>query len=246
LPSFTISGYPPLDTPALGTSPQALAWWAQVNSSGITIPDLSLTNPGGCPNNTNLNATERCWWTCGGCTRSTDITTCPNKYTWGLTYDDGPGFYTPNLLQYLKQVNLTATLFVIGSRVAGNPNTLRAAYMDGHQIGVHTWSHFPLTTLSTPVIVAELGWTKQIIYNLLGVTPNIMRPPYGDIECVDTFSSTTSHFFFDIPLFSDRVRAISVAMGLTPVIWTRLSPLATFDTGGLSFFSSASLPPSHM
>jgi hypothetical protein len=38
-----------------------------------------------------------------------------------------------------------------------------------------------------------------------------MRPPFGDID--------------------DRVRAISLAMGLTPVIWTRISPLATFDTG---------------
>ena len=31
---------------------------------------------------------------------------------------------------------------------------------------------------------------------------------------------------------SDRVRAISMAMGLTPVMWTRISPLATFDTDG--------------
>jgi len=52
---------------------------------------------------------------------------------------------------------------------------------------------------------------KKIIKDVLGVTPNMMRPPYGDID--------------------DRVRAISLAMGLTPVMWTRLSPLATFDTG---------------
>jgi hypothetical protein len=38
----------------------------------------------------------------------------------------------------------------------------------------------------------------------------MMRPPFGDID--------------------DRVRAISIAMGLQPVIWTRISPLATFDT----------------
>jgi len=42
------------------------------------------------------------------------------------------------------------------------------------------------------------------------VTPNTMRPPFGDID--------------------DRVRAISVAMGLTPVIWTRVGQTA-FDTG---------------
>lgn len=33
-------------------------------------------------------------------------------------------------------------------------------------------------------------------------------------------------------ILSDRVRAISLAMGLTPVIWSRISPLATFDTDG--------------
>jgi len=65
--------------------------------------------------------------------------------------------------------------------------------------------------LSNEEIIAELGWTKKVIKDVLGVTPNMMRPPYGDID--------------------DRVRAISLAMGLTPVMWTRISPLATFDTG---------------
>lgn len=68
-----------------------------------------------------------------------------------------------------------------------------------------------MTTLSNEQIIAELGWTKKIIKDVLGVTPNIMRPPYGDID--------------------DRVRAISVAMGLTPSMWTRVSPTVTFDTG---------------
>lgn len=92
--------------------------------------------------------------------------------------------------------------------------------MAGHQIGVHTWSHTALTTLSNEGIIAELGWTRKAIKDVLGVTPNTMRPPYGDID--------------------DRVRAISVAMGMTPIMWTRISPTATFDTddfginGGLS------------
>jgi hypothetical protein len=131
--------------------------------------------------------------------------------TWGLTYDDGPAFYTPNLLQYLNSQNLRATFFTIGSRVISNPYTLQEEYMGGNQIGVHTWSHPSLTTLTTDQIIAELGWARKAIKDVIGVTPNTMRPPYGDID--------------------DRVRAISVAMGLTPVMWTRISPLATFDTG---------------
>ena len=138
---------------------------------------------GGWPNNTAaVNDASRCWWTCGGCTRDTDITECPTAMDWGLTYDDGPAFYTPNLLAYLDQQKLRSTFFVVGSRVISFPNTLQEEYMSGHQIAVHTWSHPSLTQLSNEEIIAELGWSKKVIKDVLGVTPNMMRPPFGDIE----------------------------------------------------------------
>ena len=52
--------------------------------------------------------------------RSTDITVCPDKLDWGLSYDDGPSPYTPLLLDYreshaqldtVKEPRLTA-LFI--------------------------------------------------------------------------------------------------------------------------------------
>lgn len=69
--------------------------------------------------------------------------------------------------------------------------------------------------LTTEQVVAELGWTRKAIKAVLGVTPTLMRPPYGDID--------------------DRVRAISLAMGMVPVIWTRTPSGATFDTNGEDF-----------
>jgi len=137
--------------------------------------------------------------------------------TWGLTYDDGPSFYTSDLLNYLDQENLKSTFFVVGSRVISFPNILQTQYMGQHQIAVHTWSHPSLTTLTNDEIIAELGWSKKVIKDVLGVTPNMMRPPFGDID--------------------DRVRAISAAMGLTPVMWTRISPMATFDTDDFNIHS---------
>ena len=190
-------------------------WIAEVQSTGVQIPNIDPTQPGGCPNNTQAASdTSRCWWTCGGCTRTTDISDCPTKNTWGLTYDDGPAFYTPNLLNYLDQNSLKSTFFVIGSRAVSLPAVLQYEYMSQHQISVHTWSHAaPLTTLTNEQIIAELGWCKKIIKAVTGVTPNTMRPPFGDID--------------------DRVRAISLAMGLTPIMWTRISVAATFDTAGM-------------
>lgn len=129
--------------------------------------------------------------------------------TWGVSFDDGPSPYTPALLRYLDEQRLKATFFVVGSRVISRPEILRTAYLSGNQLSVHTWSHTALTTLSTEQIIAELGWTMKAIKDVVGVTPNTMRPPYGDLD--------------------DRVRAICRAMGLTPIIWTTTDGVS-FDT----------------
>ena len=169
-------------------SPEVQQWIQEVMNSGVNIPSFDPTVAGGCPANPAAAANStRCWWTCGGCTRSTDITTCPQKYNWGLTYDDGPSHYTPDLLNYLTQVNLSTTFFVVGSRVIQFPQLLQEEYMLGHQIAVHTWSHPPLTTLTNEQIIAELGWSKKVIQDTIGVVPLMMRPPYGDIEFVFSF-----------------------------------------------------------
>jgi peptidoglycan/xylan/chitin deacetylase (PgdA/CDA1 family) len=70
----------------------------------------------------------------------------------------------------------------------------------------------PLTSLTNEQVVAELGWTREIIKIITGVTPTTMRAPFGDID--------------------DRVRAISLAMGMIPIQWTRTAAAGPFDTNG--------------
>lgn len=67
-----------------------------------------------------------------------------------------------------------------------------------------------MTNLTNEQIVAELGWTRKAINTFLGVTPTTMRPPYGDID--------------------DRVRAIALAMGMVPIMWTSSPTGVKFDT----------------
>jgi len=123
-------------------------------------------------------------------------------------------------LNFLDQNSLKSTFFVIGSRAVSFPAILQTEYIGQHHISVHTWSHSaPLTTLTNEQVIAELGWCKKIIKDVLGVTPNTMRPPFGDID--------------------DRVRAISLAMGLVPIMWTRISATSTFDTGDYYIHSGA-------
>jgi len=85
------------------------------------------------------------------------------------------------LLTYLDEKDIKATFFVVGSRVIERPAVLVEEYMTGHEISVHTWSHRLLTTLTNEQIVAELGFTREAIRQVLGVTPTTMRPPQGDI-----------------------------------------------------------------
>ncbi|GAA6064364.1 hypothetical protein JCM10212_005878 [Sporobolomyces blumeae] len=205
------ANYPALDKTPPTDSAEVQQWIAEVDLS--QAPDIPITGLGGCTNSTNSqsvsDAAANGWWTCGGHTRATDITYCPNKGDWGASFDDGPSPYTPRLLNLLQQQNLQSTFFIVGSRAISRPEMLQTEYMLGHQLSVHTWAHPALTTLTNEQIVAELGWSKKVIQDITGVTPNTMRPPYGDID--------------------DRVRYIALRMGLRPIIWTSYNG-QTFDT----------------
>ncbi|KAG1881205.1 carbohydrate esterase family 4 protein [Suillus subluteus] len=207
---FQAASWPVQDQIAPTNSSEVSEWMEEL--ANFTIPDITPTVDGTCANDPSAaaQAASRGWWTCGGYTRVTDITACPDKLTWGVSFDDGPGFYSMELLDYLASKNLTSTFFVIGSRIVERPQVLVEEYMAGHEIAVHTWSHRPLTMLTTEQVVAELGWARKAVKDVIGVTPTLMRPPYGDID--------------------DRVRAISLAMGMVPVIWTSTGTGATFDT----------------
>lgn len=81
------------------------------------IPNDPVTKDGSCASDPelvpNAGPNGTCWWTCGGCTRPTDISTCPTKNTWGVSYDDGPSDYTPELLDELNNRKLHATFYVV-------------------------------------------------------------------------------------------------------------------------------------
>eukprot|EP00842_Homolaphlyctis_polyrhiza_P005652 jgi/Hompol1/6088/HPOL_004842-RA len=170
-----------------------------------------------CPTDRNLDVTGICDWECTGCTRPADIINCPASTQWGLTYDDGPSFGTPIILDYLRQRNLKATFCIVGSRVMRFHDLLIRVFNEGHQLCVHSWSHYAMTTEPTDVLIAEFEYTAQIIEQVVGQRPVYWRPPYGDVD--------------------DRVRAIAEALGMRPIIWSHDS-----TDYPLNFNSSAVAP----
>jgi polysaccharide deacetylase family sporulation protein PdaB len=100
-----------------------------------------------------------------------------------LTFDDGPdNKYTLEIMDVLKEYEVHATFFVVGLQVEKYPETAKRIIDDGHTIGNHSWSHKDLTKLNHNDREKEIQRTQQAILEATGVTPDLMRAPYGAIS----------------------------------------------------------------
>ena len=72
-----------------------------------------------------------------------------------LTFDDGPSSVTPRILDILKQENIKATFFVLGSNVKKNPELVKRMYDEGHFIANHGYSHVYSSIYSSPQAVLD-------------------------------------------------------------------------------------------
>ncbi|MDP2685306.1 MAG: polysaccharide deacetylase family protein [bacterium] len=63
------------------------------------------------------------------------------KNAMALTFDDGPNEQTEELLNILKEKNVKATFFVVGSLIEGREHILKRIADEGHNIGMHEWDH---------------------------------------------------------------------------------------------------------
>ena len=97
-----------------------------------------------------------------------------------LTFDDGPhATLTPRLLDILKARGIKATFFVLGQCVVANPDVLRRAVAEGHEIGNHSWDHRALTKVGAAGVALEVNQTNAAIEQAGGKKPTLLRPPYG-------------------------------------------------------------------
>ncbi len=96
-----------------------------------------------------------------------------------LTFDDGPGEYTAQLINELNKRNAKATFFMLGSCVEKYPEVLPKMVEGGHELGNHTYNHTDITTLSAKEINNQIQKTDDAIYNACGQYSTAFRPPYG-------------------------------------------------------------------
>lgn len=174
---------------------EAMEQMKTINASGLIPASIGVrgTQPAslsgsGLDGNYNIAQDPDCWWTDKQCTTPKhagllpDIVTCPEPYTWGYTFDDGPNCTHNALYDMWKQNNQKTSLMYIGSNVLDWPLEAQRGIVDGHHICVHTWSHKYMTALTTDQAFAELWYTIKVMKYVMGITPTCWRPPYGDVD----------------------------------------------------------------
>jgi hypothetical protein len=95
-----------------------------------------------------------------------------------LTFDDGPGPYTPQILSVLQRYGVPATFFEIGTNVVQYPQYTRMLAAAGYPVEDHTWTHPDLTTIPVSQFGYQIDQTQSEIRSLTGQTPTCVRPPY--------------------------------------------------------------------
>ena len=130
-----------------------------------------------------------------------------------LTFDDGPsGRFTRRLLDGLEERDAKATFLLCGYRMEQYPELTQRIVSDGHEIGLHGYSHNSMQNMSRRDITQELERSLALL------------PP----ECSVSFLRAPGG------LSGPRVQAAAADLGLAVLLWS-VDPRdwATRDTAAI-------------
>ena len=96
-----------------------------------------------------------------------------------LTFDDGPGRYTPQLLNQLERLHAPATFFAIGFMFKWFHASASRELQIGDVIGDHTETHPMMAQLSPQAQQSQILNQTQWVHKYGGPFPRLWRPPYG-------------------------------------------------------------------
>lgn len=107
-----------------------------------------------------------------------------------LTFDDGYRDFYDEALPILKQHGFTATLFLVSDRIGNSPvriegadfltwGDVRELQNEGIHFGSHTVTHPDMRCLAPEQLEYELGRSKEVLEDQLGVPVDSFSHPHG-------------------------------------------------------------------
>jgi polysaccharide deacetylase family sporulation protein PdaB len=127
---------------------------------------------------------------------------------------------TEQLIKILGEYKVPATFFVVGAWVDKYPESVKALSDAGHQIQNHSNTHPHMPQLSREQMRDEIESCNKKIADVTGVTPTLLRPPYGDydnalIEVMDSLKMHTIQWDVDSLDWKDSATPDSICKRVT-------------------------------
>lgn len=112
-----------------------------------------------------------------------------------LTFDDGPsGKFTRRLLEGLEERGVKATFLLCGYRMEQYPALTEQIIENGHEIGLHGYSHKPMHNMRYEDVVLEIQKSLELLPENCNI--NFLRPPGG--FCQNCLESAAKEFGLSI------------------------------------------------
>lgn len=95
-----------------------------------------------------------------------------------ISFDDGPSEVTPQVLEVLDQAGVKATFFLLGEEIVKRPQLVKKMAEEGHQLGLHGYSHRHPLKMTFPSQYEDLKRGYKAFEDL-GLKPAYYRAPHG-------------------------------------------------------------------
>jgi peptidoglycan/xylan/chitin deacetylase (PgdA/CDA1 family) len=100
-----------------------------------------------------------------------------------LSFDDGPiQKVTPKIIEILRENNVKAIFFVVGSNACAHKEILQAAVDSGNELGNHSYSHREEKNFSILGYYQDIMRCQKTVYDITGKKMKYFRPPFGKIS----------------------------------------------------------------
>lgn len=101
-----------------------------------------------------------------------------------LTFDDGPSYNTPKVLEILDRYHIKATFFITGTH-SDSYQYMKTIAKKGHTIGLHTYSHdYEEIYTSLAAYMKDLKKVQDLVKRQTGIESHFMRFPGGSSNLV--------------------------------------------------------------
>lgn len=106
----------------------------------------------------------------------------PDKPMVALTFDDGPGARTGELLEALEKHDAHATFFMVGTNIPRYKDEIKKMKKIGCELGNHSLDHADLSKLDAKGVKKEVNTTNELLEDIVDSGATVLRPPYGAIS----------------------------------------------------------------